>query len=210
MIVEAANVSVVVGGEVLLPPTTFSARSGEIVALRGANGSGKTTLLRALSGSRRPTSGEITIDGTAISDRDAAFRRRVAALIGSPPLARDLTLVEHVRLVQASWGILTGEDESPEHLLERLGLDGLGSRFPHELSSGQTQLFALALTLARPSELLLFDEPEQRLDGDRMESVRNLLVERVATGGLVIMATHSEFLVDGTGSRTIVLPESHR
>lgn len=210
MIVEAENVSMVVGGEVLLPPLTFGARSGEIVALRGPNGSGKTTLLRVLSGSYRPTSGKITIDGTAISDRDAAFRRRVAALIGLPPLARDLTLVEHVRLVRASWGHLAGEDESPERLLERLGLDGLSSRFPHELSSGQTQLFALALTLARPSELLLFDEPEQRLDGDRMEHVKKLLVERVATGCLVIMATHSDLLVDGTGSRTVLLPESHR
>lgn len=210
MIVEAANVSMTVGREVLLPPTTFSARSGEIVALRGPNGSGKTTLLRLLTGGFRPTSGKVLLDGKAMRDRDAALRRRVAALIGLPPLARDLTLVEHVRLVQATWGILDSSGETPEQQLEQLGLDALASRFPHELSSGQTQLFALALTLARPSEILLLDEPEQRLDRDRLARLRSVLVQRVAAGCLVIMATHSDQLVDDTGSRAVILSESQR
>lgn len=209
MLVEAVEVSMVAGRDALLPPTTFTAQSGEIVALRGPNGSGKTTLLRLLAGSYRPTAGTIVLDGHPPSDRDARFRRRVAALIGSPPLARDLTLVEHVRLIQASWGLLGATADSPERQLERLGLDKLASRFPHELSSGQTQLFALALTLARPSELLLLDEPEQRLDADRMERVRDLLIERAASGCLVIMATHSDELAGGTGSRAVILPDTH-
>lgn len=204
----ATDVSVVVDGTALLAPTTFAVHSGGVVALRGANGSGKTTLLRVLAGALRPTGGRASLDRSSPSERDPLLRRRVAAMIGFPPLARNLTVREHVGLVRASWGIHSVDGRSDAELLHGLGLGGLDSRFPHELSSGQTQLFALALTLARPSELLLLDEPEQRLDPRGVDAVAGILLERARAGAAIVMSTHSDVLTEATGAQVVSLAKA--
>jgi ABC-type sulfate/molybdate transport systems ATPase subunit len=78
--------------------------------------------------------------------------------------------------------------------LDTFGLGALGERFPHELSSGQGQLFRLALTWFRPARLLLLDEPEQRLDTDRRRMVGELVLGRRAAGTTVLMACHDPAL----------------
>ena len=66
----------------------------------------------------------------------------------------------------------------------------LARRFPHELSSGQAQAFALCLTLARPADVLLLDEPEQRLDEERIALLDEQLRQRVDGGTTLVVATH--------------------
>jgi len=209
MLVNADGVSVTIGETVLLATTSIQAEAGEVVALRGGNGSGKTTLLRVLAGVMPPTAGRAEIASEPVNQSSPIFRRRVASLIGLPPLARNLTLAEHLRLVGLTW------NESPESvdaatrkLLDTFGLGALGSRFPHELSSGQTQLFALALTFARPSDVILLDEPEQRLDADRLARVRDGIRGVVAQGRTVVMATHSQWLADEISTQTVTLVEA--
>ena len=209
MLVKAHRVSVSIGEIVLLAPVSIEARKGEVIALRGGNGSGKTTLLRVLAGIVSASSGEVTIAEEPVDPSSTVFRRRVASLIGLPPLARNLTLAEHLQLVGLSWGEPPAcIDDFIGRLLDSLGLASLGSRFPHELSSGQAQLFALALTLARPSEVILLDEPEQRLDSDRLTRVRDSIRGIVAEGRTVIMATHSQWLTDELGNHTVTLIEA--
>lgn len=200
--VVAESIHVRAGDQVLLDPTSFVAAPGEVVAVRGPNGSGKTTLLRVIAGLLRPTSGRAIVANAEVDELDPAFRGRVASLIGLPPLARNLTLAEHLRLVAMSWG---ADPMLAEAVLGFLGLEAFGSRFPHELSSGQTQLFALALTFARPSEVLVLDEPEQRLDQEKLALVAGRLAAFAAQGGTVVMATHSRWLVEHTSGRTIHL-----
>ncbi|MFG2176005.1 ATP-binding cassette domain-containing protein [Streptomyces niveus] len=93
----------------------------------------------------------------------------MASLVDTIPFARDMTLREQVTLVAASWyGNAPETAERAGQLIERLGLSSLGERFPHQVSSGQLQLFSLALTLARPADVVLLDEPERHLDSDRV------------------------------------------
>lgn len=198
--VSVHEVSVAIDDDALLAPTSLDVRRGEVVALRGPNGSGKTTLLRVVAGLAPATSGEALVCGEHPRERDAAFRERVAALIGTPPLARNLTLREHLELVAASWPSLFGH---PPSILDDFGIARLEHRFPHELSSGQQQLFALALTFMRPCEVLLLDEPEQRLDAERRELLAGIIARRAANGAAVLMATHSAELVERTNARTI-------
>lgn len=209
MLVYANNVTVSIGGMNLLRPASVEAESGEVVALRGGNGSGKTTLLRVLSGAIAPTNGLVEIASKPVNSGSPSFRRRVASLIGLPPLARNLTLSEHLQLVGLSWGADSADvGLISDALLGPFGLAALGSRFPHELSSGQTQLFALALTFARPSEVILLDEPEQRLDANRLAFVRDVILRLVAEGRTVVMATHSTWLTEQTGAQTVTLIET--
>ncbi|OIQ86601.1 glutamine transport ATP-binding protein GlnQ [mine drainage metagenome] len=208
-IIRADAVGVAIGDLALLTPVSLAVPRGHALAVVGPNGSGKTTLLRVLAGRTRASSGSVTIDGHAPDDRRPAFRRQVAALLGVPPLARNLTLREHMVLVAASWGV--GVDEAgrrSDALLDELELHRLASRFPHELSSGQTQLFTLALTLSRPCEVLLLDEPEQRLDPDRLALVSGVLQRVVAGGTTLVVASHSAPLVDQVADSTLPLTEA--
>lgn len=199
-------VSVTTNDTLLLPPTTFQAEPGQVVALRGENGSGKTTLLRAVAGRIRPTTGTIQVGGQSVNERDPEFRRRVAAMIGLPPMASDLTVFDHVALVASTWETNPGSVEAvTRRVLAEFGLTTLGTRFPHELSSGQTQLFGLALVFVRPFDVLLLDEPEQRLDPGRVELLAQAMLERRAAGATIIAATHSSTLADRTADLTITL-----
>ena len=88
-------------------------------------------------------------------------------------------------------------------MLDRLGIAHLDDRFPHELSSGQEQLFRLALTFSRPSSVVLLDEPEQRLDTTKRQVVADLIRERTADGTTVVMACHDPELTASLASRVV-------
>lgn len=207
--IELADVGVVAGGATLLAPVSTTVLPGEVLVVRGRNGTGKSTLLRVLAGVRKPSGGVVRIGGAAVDERRRDFRRRLAAMIGLPPMASDLTVRDHVLLVATTW---TDDPRAAEALagdvLAELGLDALGGRFPHELSSGQLQLFGLALVLARPFEVLLLDEPEQRLDAEHLESVIRVLRARRELGSTLVLATHSERLAQELADRTLRLGET--
>jgi len=202
--VRAEGVGKTIDETTLLLPTDVSADPGECVVLRGPNGSGKTTLLRIIGGLLVPTTGTSTIGGREADERDRAVRAAVAALLGAPTTYRDLTLVDHLVLIDSTWG---GEpatsDERSLALLDRLGIAHLDDRFPHELSSGQEQLFRLALTFSRPSSVVLLDEPEQRLDTTKRQVVADLIRERTADGTTVVMACHDPELTASLASRVV-------
>lgn len=196
-LVRFEDIGVVRDGSVLLLEATGSARAGEVLALTGANGAGKTTLLRVLAGRQSPTAGSVTVLGKAPDERDRTFRAALAALIGPPQTARDLTIAEHLQFIAATWGSSAPEARAnATELLEELEIAPLASRFPHELSSGQSQLVSLTLTLARPAHVLLLDEPEQRLDAHRLGLVIAAVRARAHSGAAVVIATHSPRLLE--------------
>ncbi len=204
--IEVNEVGVVAGDVTLLNPDSVVARRGEVLVVRGRNGTGKSTLLRVLAGARKPSTGTVLIDREGVSGRDRGHRRRVAALIGLPPMAPDLTVFEHVLLVATTWfDDQSSATEVARGVVAELGLTELGERFPHELSSGQTQLFGIALVLARPFEVLLLDEPEQRLDPEHVTSVIHMLRARRDGGATLVIATHSEVLASALADHTLQL-----
>lgn len=204
--ITADEVSVTFEGAALLAPVSFGVDVGQALAVTGANGTGKTTLLRVLAGLTRPTGGTVTVGGVTTDERRREFRTLVAALIGVPPLARNLTLREHLVLVAASWGFSVADaEERADQLLVDFGIAGLSLRFPHELSSGQTQLFSLALTLSRRFTVLLLDEPEQRLDPERLQLVGGVLRSLVDAGRTLVLSSHSPTLVEHVADRVVHL-----
>lgn len=189
-ILVATSVSKEIGGNVLLRSVDLSVASGRCVVLRGENGSGKTTLLRILAGTMDPSEGGATVDGANADERDPAIRRTVAALIGAPAAYRDLTLLDHLVLIDATWGRGEGAEERAEELFDSLEIGHLVERFPHELSSGQQQLFHLAMVLCRPARVILLDEPEQRLDTHKRGLLADLLAARKEAGAALVVACH--------------------
>ncbi|EWS99949.1 multidrug ABC transporter ATPase [Intrasporangium oryzae NRRL B-24470] len=202
--VRASGVGKTIDTTTLLAPTDVRADPGECVVLRGPNGAGKTTLLRIIGGLLEPTVGTATIGGATADERDPSIRAAVGALLGAPTTYRDLTLIDHLVLVDSTWGgdPSTSDDRGLE-LMGRFGIEHLDDRFPHELSSGQQQLFRLALTFARPASVLLLDEPEQRLDTAKRGTVAELIRERTAAGATVVMASHDPVLTESLAGRVV-------
>jgi ABC-2 type transport system ATP-binding protein len=202
--VRAEGVGKTIDETTLLLPTDVSADPGECIVLRGPNGSGKTTLLRIIGGLLVPSTGTATIGGREADERDRTVRAAVAALLGAPTTYRDLTLVDHLVLIDSTWGgdPATSDDRGLA-LLDRLGIAHLDDRFPHELSSGQEQLFRLSLTFSRPASVVLLDEPEQRLDTGKRQVVAELIRERTESGGTVVMACHDPELTAALATRVV-------
>lgn len=202
--VEGASISR--GSTRVLDAVWFDVEAGSAICLTGPNGSGKTTLLRSLAGLGKPSSGRILIAGEPVDERSPRFRRRVGALLGSVPFAMTLTAMEHLTVVAASWrsGRREAEDVAAS-VLTRLGIQDLSERFPHELSSGQFQLLSLATALARPFDVLVLDEPEQRLDEHRRELLADILTEERERGAAIVVATHSRPLVEALGAAELRL-----
>ena len=204
-LLRATGVGKKIEEAVLLLPTDVELGAAECVVLRGPNGSGKTTLLRILAGTMAPSEGTVTLDDSPVDERHDTTRTAIAALIGAPATYRDLTLVDHLVLIDSTWGLVgDGAEQHSDEILELLEIDHLAERFPHELSSGQQQLFHLAMVLVRPSSILILDEPEQRLDTDKRELLTQILLERKADGTSLVIACHdpamtellADFIVD--------------
>lgn len=204
--IEVRDVSVLVDGTVLLPPQSFNVFAGQCAAITGPNGSGKTTLLKVIAAQTKPTTGSVLVNGVIPNEKKGPFRAQVSALLGAPPIARNHTLLEQLTMVAASWGLtVPNATQRASELLGKLGMQAFGQRFVHELSSGQVHTFSLALVLARDFEILIIDEPEQRLDRDRLELVLKYLADLKASGITVLISTHSPELVSQLADVTLAL-----
>ena len=164
---------------------------GEFYALVGPNGAGKTTTLRMVVGLLKPDAGTITINGIdALADPVAA--KQITAWLSDEPMIYDkLTPFEYLEFVAGLWRIDAGEAQARAQ--ELLGWLGLGPH-AHErcegFSKGMRQKVALAGALVHDPKLIILDEPLTGLDAGSARQVKNVLRERVAAGGTVIMTTH--------------------
>jgi ABC-2 type transport system ATP-binding protein len=146
----------------------------------------------------------VALDGRPVDERDPITRARIAPLIGSPTAYRDLTLVDHLVLIDSTWGgAIDTSDDRAHDLLATLEIDHLAERFPHELSSGQQQLFHLAMVLFRPAGVLLLDEPEQRLDTHKRGLLTEILLQRKASGTGLVAACHDRHMTAALADRVV-------
>jgi len=195
------------GSLVVLEDVELAVDSGEIAAVLGVNGAGKSTLLSSLAGLHRPAAGTVKVFGSPPRD-DAAFWRAVALVADQPTWYPGLTVREHLGLVRLTHEPVSGWCLPADELIEVFGLEARADAVPLNLSSGQRQRLSLAAALARPSRLLLLDEPEQSLDaGFRLELADLLRDGYAANGGTVVMATHDLDFAAAAGARDVLLED---
>jgi putative ABC transport system ATP-binding protein len=168
---------------------------GQLTAVMGPSGSGKSTLMHILAGLDKPTSGEVTIDGTAISklndsDLTKLRRRHIGFIFQFFNLLPMLTAEENVLLPLSIAG------EKPEkkwldELLARMGLADRRTRRPAELSGGQQQRVAIGRALVSKPTIVFADEPTGNLDSTTSGEILELLRSSVDTyGQTTVMVTH--------------------
>jgi putative ABC transport system ATP-binding protein len=167
-----------------LTDVSLEIRSGELVGVAGPSGSGKTTLLNLIVGWDQPDAGAVTRDLGP-----GAGWTAMAVVPQELGLIPELTAAQNVSMARRLGGC---DRIAPADLFARLGLVGLESRLPDELSVGEQQRTAVARALTCSPALLVADEPTAHQDEYHADQVMALLAERAANGGAVLVATHDD------------------
>jgi ABC-2 type transport system ATP-binding protein len=190
------------GDVVVLADVSFSAGHGEAVAVVGRNGAGKSTLLKCLVGAESLGQGRVEICGLPLDESSAGIRAVMASLLDDIDFFPDISVVEHLRLLAWLHGAERPE-EAVEGVVVDLGLGAIRDQLPPTLSSGQRHRLGLASCFVRPRELLVLDEPEQRLDGEGRRWLREKLLREKEDGRAVVFASHDSGLVQAVADRVI-------
>jgi ABC-2 type transport system ATP-binding protein len=205
-VLTAANLVAGYGDQTVCGPLDVEVHPGQVLGLVGENGAGKSTLLRTMIGAQTPLDGEAHVLGLLPDDRSALFRSRVSVLLDEDAYFDSLTVREHLSLVARGHGV-ADSDAAVAVEIGFFGLYALADSFPDQLSSGQRRKLLLASAFIRPFELLVLDEPEQRLDA----RMRGLLAHRIARvaeqGAAVIMVTHDAEVASAACTRVVVVDE---
>lgn len=181
---------------VALDEVSLEIAGGQIVAVMGTSGSGKTTLINVVAGLQVPDAGRVVVAGrelTSLSDsaRAESRLRDVGVVFQDHNLIPEFTALENVALPLRAQGEGKRRAAASAHdLLDRVGLAGLGDRYPAQLSGGQQQRVGIARALSGGKQVLLADEPTGSLDAKNSAGIFDLLRE-IANGSVaVIIASH--------------------
>jgi putative ABC transport system ATP-binding protein len=167
---------------------------GEFVAITGPSGSGKSTLMHLLGGLDRPDSGDVVLEGRALSglsDKELAAlrRRRLGFVLQFFNLLPTLTAEENVAFPLLLDGVPDSLARAQESL-ESVGLRGRTTHRPAQLSGGEQQRVALARALVTQPALVLADEPTGNLDSLTGEEILQVLRDTADRGQTIVLVTH--------------------
>ena len=184
------------GDTVVFANTTLQVAPGEFVAIVGESGVGKSTLLNCMAGLDSWDSGSITHQGVTLDtlndEARALWRRKhVGFIFQAFHVLPHLDVAQNVALPL----MLLGQHDPTrvDQLLQAVGLGGLGTRLPQELSGGQLQRVAIARAVVHRPTLLLADEPTGNLDPTTAARTMDLLVTQTREhGASMVLVTHSE------------------
>ena len=168
---------------------------GEFLTFLGPSGCGKTTTLRMIAGFEIPSSGQIIVDGSDIT-QVPANKRDMGFVFQNYALFPHMTIFENVAYGLRIRG-LSG-DALASKVREGLAMVGLGNaeqRYPNQLSGGEQQRVSIARALAKNPKLLLCDEPTGALDYKTGKQILQLLQDTCRKQGItVIIITHNSAL----------------
>jgi cell division transport system ATP-binding protein len=210
-VIRLENVTKTYSSEVAaLRDASFNIEKAEFVFLVGPSGSGKSTLLRLLNRQERPERGDVWVAGRNINampdSKVPLLRRNIGNIFQDYKLLLNKTVTENVAFALEVIG-------KPKHVirqqvpavLELVGLEDKGERFPHQLSGGEQQRVSIARAFVNRPLILLADEPTGNLDPATGEGIMRLLDRINKTGTTVVMATHDQRIVNMMRRRVIQL-----
>lgn len=199
-------------GVVALSGINVHIEEGEFVYVVGPSGAGKSTFIKMFYREESPTKGEVIIDGVKISElKDSKvpfLRRDIGVVFQDFKLLPRLTVAENVafalEVIEESPDII---DERVLEVLDLVGLKNKASSLPQELSGGEQQRVSIARAIASRPKIVITDEPTGNLDPDTSWEIMRTLEEINATGTTIIMATHSQEIVNTIKKRVIAIED---
>lgn len=190
--IVVSNLSKRFGNKLLFRSINAVFTSG-VHGIAGPNGCGKSTFLKCMIGLQKPGSGKavFTINGTELSNSD----RLIKVGFTGPyiNLYSELTVLENLYFLSR---LLDKPNHAALHLLERLGISGIGDQAVGSLSSGQLQRVRLASALIKDSPILMLDEPGTNLDRDGNDMIASIINESRAAKKLILLASNQNSELD--------------
>lgn len=171
------------GGREIFRDISFTVASGEGLLLTGRNGAGKSSLLRMIAGLLRFTNGRLELSGGMVEREVAEQAHYLGHLDAFKP---SLTVLENLSF----WVSYLNGGGKPQTALEAVGLGSLADLPAGYLSAGQKRRLSLARLVAIERPLWLLDEPTSALDTAAQTMLLDLMQRHLATGGLIVAATH--------------------
>lgn len=171
------------GRNAVLQGLNLEVEKGETLVIIGQSGSGKSILIKHLIGLIMPDKGEIYVDGveiTRLSEEERyKIRRKFAMLFQGAALFDSLTVLQNVSFGLERYTDLSREkiNEMARQSLLRVGLRGVESLMPHELSGGMRKRVGLARAIAYKPEIVLYDEPSTGIDPIRADAINDLIIQ---------------------------------
>jgi NitT/TauT family transport system ATP-binding protein len=190
--------------------TTLAVAPGEFVSVVGPTGCGKSTLLNVGAGLLQPSSGEVEVFGEPL----AGINRRAGYMFQAEALMPWRSALENVIAGLQFRGMPDADARAlGEQWLARVGLQGFGDRYPHQLSGGMRKRVALAQTLILDPDIILMDEPFSALDIQTRQLMENEVLDLwSAKRKAVLFITHDLDEAIAMSDRVVVLsagPATH-
>ena len=210
--VEVRDLRKSFGAQNVLKGISFQVKPGEIFFVMGPSGSGKSVLLKHMIGLERPDEGEILINGQSIvsESENVMEKYRLAMVFQSGALLNSLNVGENVGLYLAEHRTRRPEEirRIVAEKLELVGLKGIESKYPNELSGGMRKRVSIARALVIEPQLILYDEPTSELDPLSAVTVVEEIVslaERIQVTSIVV--THDRDVAFGIADRIAIIHE---
>jgi zinc transport system ATP-binding protein len=208
--VQVTDLSVDLGGRLVLRGVDLQIRQGEVVAVLGTNGSGKSTLIRTVVGLLPAARGEVRLFGQPVPrfrqwQRVGYVPQRITAAGGVPATVQEVVssgLLSRRRLFRP---LKAADRAAVENALELVDMADQRKNGVAELSGGQQQRVLIARALVSDPDLLILDEPTAGVDLASQGIFADAIRERVAGGTTVVMVSHDLGPMDALIDRSVVL-----
>ena len=195
---------------VVLDGITFVVEPNEFVSIVGHSGAGKTTLLKMLLAQEKPTGGSVFLESVDVHSLKKhelnQLRRRMGTVFQDFKLLPDKTVFENISFAMEASGKTDEEIESDvPYVLELVGLDQKGWRFPSQLSGGEKQRVAIARAIVNQPDVLIADEPTGNLDPLHTYDIVQILKKINDLGTTVLLTTHNKGVIDSLERRVLTM-----
>ena len=203
--IKIENTTLYQGRVPILKNIDLTVHPGEFVFLIGRTGAGKSTLLKSLYGEIPVTEGKVQVGGFELNglkeSKISYLRRELGIVFQDFQLLNDRSAIDNLLFVLKATGWKKKEVMIArcEQVLQVVGLENKGYKFPAELSGGEQQRLVIARALLNEPKLVLADEPTGSLDPTVSDEVMALLQKICSEGTSILMATHDYRLIQKFG-----------
>ena len=208
-ILSLQNVNIFQSGTKIIADVNLNVNPGEFIYIIGKTGSGKSSFMKTLYGDLQLTDGEGTIvdfDLNGLQDKDIPYlRRKIGMVFQDFKLLPDRTVANNLLFVlkATGWVDAIEMDKKVDEVLQKVGMNSMANKMPHQLSGGEQQCVAIARALLNDPELILADEPTGNLDPQTSGEILEVLKKINEQGKTIIMATHDYALLMKFPSKTL-------
>ncbi len=196
-LIEVKNFHVAYGDKVVLRDLNFTVREKECLTILGESGAGKTTILRSIIGLKRPTQGDVFVEGENVvrmgEEQLISVRKKVAYAFQNGALFDSMTVFENLAFPLLEHSAIRGQalKKRVSAELEEFELGGTQNLYPAELSGGMKKRVGIARSMMLKPKMILYDEPTVSLDPYNTANLVKTMLKLKRRGTTSVLVTHN-------------------